>query len=155
MDKIYGAGARQDSLEQTGRKKWCLIYGFGKDDDTQESGWNYRKTYDHKPSLEEVKSDILSQINANTDEKILDGMVWNGQKVWLSAENQRTFMMMGAAAYPLTLKIGESEDGSGNYRTFDTAEEMAAFSSAIAKHIQDCLTAGYEEKDNIDWSVFS
>lgn len=155
MDKIYGASARQDSLEQTGRKKWCLIYGFGKDNETQEYGWNYRKTYDHKPSLAEIKNDVLAQINANTDEKILNGLEWQGKKVWLSAENQRTFLMMGVASYPITLKIGESEDGSSNYHTFENAEDMADFSAAVTKHIQDCLTAGYEEKDGIDWSVFS
>lgn len=38
MEKVYGSPVRQDGLYKVGRNKWELIYGFGKDDETAESG---------------------------------------------------------------------------------------------------------------------
>ncbi|EOA56536.1 hypothetical protein [Phocaeicola massiliensis] len=48
MEKIYGTKKRQDCLVRTGRSKWILFYGFGKDDENSENGWEYRHTFDHK-----------------------------------------------------------------------------------------------------------
>ena len=45
MEKIYGTKKRQDCLVRTGRSKWILFYGFGKDDENSENGWEYRHTF--------------------------------------------------------------------------------------------------------------
>lgn len=159
MDKIYGASARQDSLEQTGRKKWCLIYGFGKDDETQESGWNYRKTYDHKPSLAEIKNDILEQINADIDATILQGCTWNDMPIWLSTENQFNYkvaydlaVQSDGASLPVTFKFGSDE--AAQYHEFTTLEELADFYTHTVQFVQQTLSDGWTEKESIDWSKF-
>jgi len=157
MDKIYGASARQDSLERTGRRKWCLIYGFGKDDDTDESGWNYRKMYDHKPTLEELKADIIGQINTDTDAKIQSGFVWEDVSVWLSTENQFNYkaaydlaVQTNGATLPVTFKFGTDEEPT--YHEFNTVEELADFYTKAMAYIQQTLKDGWKEKDNIDWT---
>ena len=50
-----------------------------------------------KPSFDAAKAAIIADINAQTDEKILSGFVWNEMPVWLSSENQFNFK----AAYVL------------------------------------------------------
>ena len=55
---------------------------------------------------------------------------------------------------PVTLKIGEEEDGAPIYHQFDTAEDLRAFSDACNAWKQQCLTAGYAEKDSIDWEPY-
>ena len=42
MEKIYGTKKRQDCLVRTGRSKWILFYGFGKDDENSENGWEWK-----------------------------------------------------------------------------------------------------------------
>ena len=92
MEKIYGSPIRQDGLMQVGRNRWDLFYGFGKDEDN-DMGWNWRTTFDHHPTLEEVKDTIITQINSNAQNSILEDYEWNGHKVWLSDENQRNYAL--------------------------------------------------------------
>ena len=68
-----------------------LFYGFGKDDEASERGWEYRHTFDHSPTLSEVKELIISTINTATQEKIVNGFIWNEKPIYLSAENQLNF----------------------------------------------------------------
>lgn len=115
MEKIYGASERRDGIQQIGRKRWEVFYGFGMDGGT---GYNYRQTLDYKPTVSEVKQLIIDTINANTDEKILNGFVWKGIHVYLSSENQNNFkaafdlnMQMGGAMLPIKFKLGEDAEG--------------------------------------------
>lgn len=71
--------------------------------------------------------------------------------MWLSEENQMNFSQ---AVVPATFKIGEQEDGTPIYHTFETAEDMKAFNDACIVWKQQCLAAGYQEKDGIDWSQY-
>ena len=49
-------------------EKNCVIfYGYGTDD---LGGWNWRKDYDHIPTVAEVRADIEALVNAKTDEVI-------------------------------------------------------------------------------------
>ena len=83
-----GLEERNDCLVKVGECNYCLIFGFGREDDMT---YHYRKNYDHKPTIEELKADITAFINKHTDERILSGFKWNGKAVWLSAENQPNF----------------------------------------------------------------
>lgn len=80
MEKIYGTKKRQDCLVRTGRSKWILFYGFGKDDENSENGWEYRHTFDHKPTLSEVKELVVSAINTATEEKIITALSGTGKQ---------------------------------------------------------------------------
>ena len=158
MDKIYGAQIRQDGLQKVGRNRWDLFYGFGKDEDN-EMGYNWRTSFDHQPTIEEVKETITAQISQNTQKAIIEGYEWNGNKVWLSSENQANYTL----AYDMaknsdledmpTVKLGTDE--APVYYTFKDNKELTAFVVGMRQYIQDCLNASWLERKEIDWSVFS
>lgn len=158
MDKIYGAQIRQDGLQKVGRNRWDLFYGFGKDEDN-EMGYNWRTSFDHQPTIEEVKETITAQISQNTQKAIIEGYEWNGNKVWLSSENQANYTL----AYDMvkngdledipTVKLGTDE--APVYYTFKDNKELTAFVVGMRQHIQECLNASWTERKEIDWSVFS
>ncbi|MBO5187119.1 MAG: hypothetical protein J6B91_08750, partial [Prevotella sp.] len=58
------------------------------------------------------------------------------------------------AVVPATLKIGEQEDGTPIYETFDTKTDLKAFNEACTLWKQQCLSEGYSEKDAIDWTPY-
>ena len=109
------------------------------------------KTQNANLSLDIVKTAILNDINNRVKTAIISGFVWNEKPVWLSEENQLNFSQ---AVVPVTLKIGEEEDGTPIYHQFDTAEDLKSFSDACNAWKQQCLTAGYAEKDSIDWAPY-
>lgn len=148
MEKILGATERKDGIQQIGRKRWELFYGFGMNGDT---GYNYRQTLEYKPTPHEVKQIILNQINANVQEDILQGMTWNGRVVWLSAENQRNIVLAASLKATITLKLGTDEDFE--LHTFD-ADEVQTFAKAVQEHIEQAIANGRMAKSEIDWSVY-
>lgn len=158
MEKIYGTKQRQDTLLRIGRNRWMLFYGFGKDDDKSETGWEWRHTFDHKPTTAEVREIILSAINTYTEEKIVHGFQWNGEAVYLSPENQLNFASIERSksiSYPLTLKINEQEDGTPVYHTFENATDFIAFSQAACAYVIETVQDGWREKDSVDWTKFN
>lgn len=112
-------------------------------------------------SLDIVKQAILGDINHRTDEKILSGLVWKGNPVWLSQENQFNFkaaydlaVQTQGATLPVTFKLGEQEDGTPIYHTFDTMEDSTDFYTAAVNHIHQSVADGWLEKDGIDWTPY-
>ena len=99
----------------------------------------------------DVKAAIIADIDERVKAQIIGGMVWNDKPVWLSEENQLNFSQ---AVVPATLKIGEQEDGTPIYETFDTKTDIKAFNEACTLWKQQCLSEGYSEKDAIDWSPY-
>ena len=92
----------------------------------------------------DVKEAIIGDIDERVKEQIIGGMTWNGKPVWYSIENQLNFTN---ATAPVTLKIGEQEDGTAIYEGFDTAEQLASFCTACNNHKQNALTAGWRHRD--------
>lgn len=123
-----------------------------------------------KPDLEAVKKAVIADINAHTDEKILNGFPWailHGDNagetvnVWLSEENQRNFSeaqrvaaMTEGANLPLQVKVSEGADGVPVYDSFETIEEITNFYLAGVQFIDVYLKAGWAEKDSIDWAPY-
>jgi len=118
-------------------------------------------------SLADVKQAILADINARTDEKIVSGFVWTPEgsetaiPVWLSSENQFNFkaaydlaVQTGGATLPVTFKLGEREDGTPVYHTFETMAGAQDFYVKAVAHINQTLAAGWQEKDGIDWAPY-
>lgn len=102
-------------------------------------------------TLADVKEAIIGDIDERVKAQIIGGMKWNGKPVWYSIENQLNFTN---ATAPVTLKIGEQEDGTAIYEVFNTAEELTAFCAACNAHKQSALTVGWAEKDGIDWAPY-
>ncbi len=156
-----GVSRRCDELAVY-RRGAMLMYGFIPREDDTEGGWQWRKGYDHTPSLEEVRSDILALINLQTDQAILSGFVWRGKSVWLSRENQMNFkaaydlaVQMNGDTLPVKFKLGEDEEGNAVYHTFESMDDFTDFYTKAVAHVNDCLTKGWEEKDGVDWLIFS
>lgn len=157
FDKIYGAKERQDGLYNIGRDKYEARFGYGVD---SENGYNYRKVYGYKPSLDELKQEIISLVDNSTDQRILTGFKWNGKPVWMSMENQFNFKSIYDLAVqdnsilPVTFKLGEEEDGTVVYHTFEKLDDLEDFYKTGVEYIGQCLKEGWEEKDAIDWNKF-
>ncbi len=161
MEKVYGSPKRQDGLYKVGRNKYELIYGFGKDREDDEIGWNYRHRFDHRPTLDEIKKIIEAQINAETDAKILTQFTWNGKRVWLSQENQMNFksaydltLQTDGSTLPIKFKLGEDESGEVIYHTFTKIEPFTDFIIKAFTFINATLNEGWKEKDGVDYSKF-
>ena len=145
-----GAEERKDQLVQIGHKNWLLIFGFCNDEEL--GGYNWRKNYDHKPTVREIKQDISDLINAETSRKILTGMTWKGIPLWLSQENQRNISdAVRAATLPVRLKLGEDESGNPMYHTFEDDGELTELYKAVWEHIRSSLEYGWREKDSVDY----
>lgn len=119
------------------------------------------KTKNATLSLDIVKTAILNDINKRTDEKILSGLVWQDKPVWLSQENQFNFkaaydlaVQTQGATLPVTFKLGEQEDGTPVYHTFETMEDSTDFYTAAVNHIHQSVSDGWQEKDAIDWTPY-
>lgn len=157
MDKRYGAQQRSDCLIKIGRNKWELIYGFDTDG---VSGWTYRERFNHKPTIEEIRDIIIAQINRNVENKILCGLVWKDMPIWLSAENQFNYkaaydlaVQTNGTSLPVKFKFGTDE--TPVYHTFNNLEELHEFYISSISFIQQVLNDGWNEKDNLDLSVFT
>lgn len=160
MEKIYGATGRQDGLYKIGRNKWELIFGFGKDSEQEQTGWNYRQRFSSRPSLDEIKAIISAQIDADTDENILHGFVWNGLPVKLDTENQTNILgilvnlpLGGDSLFPMTFKLGDHADGTPAFHEFANAQEFAEFAKQATAHKQNAYAKGWTEKSSIDWEA--
>lgn len=158
MEKIFGATERHDQLIVFGTNRAMLIYGYGEEDG---QGFDYRQTFDHKPTEEEIRDVIVEQINANTDEKILTGFVWQDKKVWLSTENEFNFkaaydlaVQTGGATLPVKFKLGEDGSGLPVYHTFTELSEFTDFYTKAIAFVNLTLNEGWLEKDSIDMTNF-
>ena len=117
-------------------------------------------------SFQEVKDAIINDINAQTDMKIVSGLVWESADgemipVWLSTENQFNFksaydlaVQKQGATLPVTFKMGEDEEGNPVYHTFETMEDADDFYLHAMAYIKTTLAAGWSEKDSIDWTPY-
>ena len=153
MAKVYGLKQCYVPVRET-YSQTIISYSMTPEPDGVHATWHevyFNKKEVQKPSLEQIKDAVISDINARVKDNIISGFVWNGKPVWLSEENQMNFAQ-GVA--PVTLKIGEESDKTPIYQSFGTAEELKAFSDACTLYKQHCLTDGYAEKDSIDWSDY-
>lgn len=158
MEKIFGATERHDQLLVFGTERAVLIYGYGEDDG---QGYDFRHTFDHKPTEQEIRDVIIAQINANTDAKILTGFVWQEKQVWLSTENEFNFkaaydlaVQTGGATLPVKFKLGEDGNGNPVYHTFTELSEFTDFYTKAIAFVNTTLNEGWAEKDSIDMTKF-
>lgn len=155
--RVHGAEKRNDELVRISDSKYLLIFGF----DTDALGnYTWRKYYDHRPTLREIKHDISELINTETDETILDGFSWNGKPVYLSAENQMNFKAAydiardtQGASLPVKFKLGEDADGNAVYHTFTKLEPLQDFVMRAMAFVVATLNVGWAKKD-FDYSIF-
>lgn len=156
--RCNGATERADKLVCLSSSNYLLIFGFETDADGNKYTW--RKYYDHKPTVREIKQDISNLVNTETYAKILTGFAWNGKPVYLSTENQMNFKAAydiardtEGASLPVKFKIGEDADGEPVYHTFTKLEPLTDFVMKAMSFVQSTLKEGWDKKD-IDYSIF-
>ena len=114
-----------------------------------------------RPSFEQAKTAILADIDAQTDEKILNGYPFtpDGAEepiiVWLSKESQTNFSEAHRLeVVPIKFKLNETEDKQPIYHNFETFEELDRFYKGGVQYINQCLNEGWARKDAIDWEPY-
>lgn len=162
MSKISGLETDFAYLRGDGSR---IIVGYGLQE-TRDGLYEWYEVYFYKKqknsiSFKDVKDAILEDINKQTDEKILNGFVWNNINVWLSSENQTNFSEAQRMAsvkpelvLPVTFKLGEIDDETPVYHTFETFEELDGFYTQAFGYINQCLNEGWQRKDAIDWEPY-
>ena len=95
-------------------------------------------------SVESRIADIERSINRETDNKILNDFVWNGQEFYLTMENQTNFANMFVAKeylqYPVTIKT------KTGFIELETQAEVTEFYLAGINFIKNCLEDGWRRK---------
>jgi len=149
-----------------------IMYDLNVKEDSGLAEW-YQVTFYKKkgiPTLEQIKTAVLADIDRQTDEKILKECQWTvlhgsdaGKHVtlWLSAENQRNYsegqrvaMITEGARLPMKFKVGQNEDGTAVYDIFETVEEITRFYIHGVNFINQTLNEGWQRKDSIDWTPY-
>jgi hypothetical protein len=169
MNKITGPVSDYAPLRDEG-SRITICYGLQQPEQADQlASWYEVYLYKRQHAtvtLQDVKQAVLADINARTDEKILSGFVWtplDGEPipVWLSTENQFNFksaydlaVQKQGATLPVTFKMGEHEDGTPVYHTFETMDDADDFYLKAVAYINQTLAAGWQEKDGIDWSPY-
>lgn len=167
MNKIYGSKSDYAPVKREGTQI-VVCYGYEEVGKNDATWFEVSLPAEKYPMLSfaDVKEVIENDINAQTDMKILSGFAWTPESgepisVWLSAENQRNFSeaqrmaeKYGNQVLPLTFKLGETEDGTPVYHTFETVAELDDFYVKAFAFVNQCLTEGWQRKDAIDWAPY-
>ena len=130
-----------------------IMYGLNAKE-VQNAEWYQLNFYKKqgKPTFEQAKAAIIADINERITAQIVGGMTFENKPVWLSIENQINFT---TASAPCRLKIGEEADGTPVYHDFETKAALKAFNDACLAWKDQCLEAGRNEKESIDWTPYA
>ena len=150
MEKIYGASSAQDGVVKVSNKSYILFFGYGED---SMGGYNYRHRFDHKPTVDELRSVIEAHVNTMTQERIVGGYRWKGKQVWLSVENQQNYTSdYLAGELPVKVRVYDpDDDASGTVEFIEIPEELADFYNGMVAHVRKCIEDGWSVKDSVDY----
>lgn len=173
MNKVSGKKSDFSLLRED---KSRIIIGYDLKKVTGKNMYEWYEVYINKKeksfiSFKDVKDAILGDINAQTDEKIVNGYQWvvlHGEDesktvtVWLSAENQNNFKAFydiasttpQYATWPLQYKIAEGEEERPIYEHFQNIGELQQFYLGGVAYVNSCYTEGWQRKDAIDWAPY-
>lgn len=93
----------------------------------------------------ELIQELSGRINTETDRKILEGFVYQGQEFYLSMENQFNYKSAYDARatliYPYTVK------GKNEFISFATSAELEVFYLAGFNYVSSCIADGWQAKE--------
>ncbi len=151
------AGIKLIECVSPARNKWRVRWDVHEKEDGQV---DYMEAeFGHRPSIEEIEEVIVGWYNEQTDRAILSGFEYEGNMVWLSAENQFNYkaaydlaVQTDGATLPVRFKFGTATNPV--YRVFDNLDDLTAFYTAAMRHIQNTLDAGWQKKDAINFGSY-
>ncbi len=156
MKRIEGTtGVKLLECTHPAKNRWRIRWDVQEREDG--SATYMEEEFNHKPTDDEIKQTVIGWNNAQTDEAILSGFVWNGMPVWLSRENQFNYkaahdlaVQTEGATLPVKFKFGT--DDVPCYHTFQTVEELTDFYMQSIQYVQNLLDEGWSRKDafNLD-----
>ena len=98
----------------------------------------------YKPTMEEEIENSIRLINEETDKRILNDFVWNGNEFYLSLENQFNFKnlydLREMKEYPITIKT------KTGFTTLNDVHDVEEFYLAGVEFIENCLKECWERK---------
>lgn len=112
-----------------------------------------------RPTKDKLFSMVDGYFSEKMKQKIVSGYEVDGDKVWLSNENQMNYksaydmaVQTDGQNLPVTFKLGD--DKNPVYRSFHSLEELKEFYSGIQSYIQKTLEDGWKARDAIDYSIY-
>lgn len=141
------------------KNKWRVRWDVQSKENDPNSATYMEEEFDHRPTIDEIKSLIIGWYNSQIDNNILSGMTYNGIKVWLSSENQFNYKaaydlaaQTNGKSLPVVFKFGTEDEPV--YKQFNTMEELTNFYSQSMAYVQNTLAKGWQVKDSIDFSKY-
>lgn len=107
------------------------------------------EVYENKVTLTPEEQKYLRDelINQETDAKILNDFVWNGNEFYLTMENQFNFKnlydLREMKSYPVTIKT------KTGFIELQNKEEVADFYLAGVNFVEKCIKDGWAQKEKI------
>lgn len=175
MVNIYGLKTDFKLIEKRG-EYYIIRWGFTPvlDEEGQETDYAYwsEEWIKYKPTLGQVKHIILTNIDKETDDKIMNGFMWEipGQeevpdmeKEYLSVSLDSEMKLDLIAVYtlaalsqganlPFTLKSGPID--APKYYTFNELSVLTSFYTSAMKYVNDMYEEGWTKKDSNDWNAY-
>lgn len=134
--------------------KWMVLWNKTEEED---GSFVYKGgILESTPTIDDIKNLINTEINSEVSEAITQGLVIDGQTVYLSLENQLNYK----AAYDLAVQTSGKnlpvtfKFGVDYYKSFSTIEELEGFYMATRNHIDKAILSGWEKKKAIDYSQY-
>ena len=117
----------------------------------KEAGYEVYNYVEPKQSLDTLIQLSNERINKETDEKILNEFVWNGEEFYLTSENQQNFTNLFIAkdilSFPQTIK---SKTG---YVVLEDIPALTSFYVAGITFVKQCLEEGWQKKAEAEQEI--
>ena len=162
MNKVSGIQSDFAHVREDGSR---IVIGYGLTKVDKEN-YEWYEVYLYKKqvnqlTLQIVKDAIIADIDARTDEKILNGYQFTPDgaeqavTVWLSKESQTNFSEAHRLQMvPVKFKLNEDGQKQPIYHIFTEFSELDRFYIGGVRYINQCLNEGWAEKDAIDWTPY-
>ena len=117
----------------------------------KEHGYEEYVPTPYKPTMEEEIEESVKNINKETDERILNDFVWNGNEFYLSLENQFNFKnlydLREVKEYPVTIKT------KTGFTTLNDVHDVEEFYLEGVRFVEDCLKEGWRRKSDAEAKI--
>lgn len=146
-------------IRKIGTRQSVILAQFKIADINEEECLVCQQQFTAQPGEDQLRQEIRKSVNEYTDEQILSSHVYNGNRVWLSSENQFNFkaaydiaVQTNGANLPVTFKLGT--DNEPDYVEFADLNSLAEFYFGCVKHINDCLKRGWDLKNSFNYEDY-